>query len=201
MSRPVKIIILIVVGLLVIAGIIVAFVFLNKPAAVVNGNENVNAANAGSLNTNGGRLIINDNSKTTITKDNAPALDEEQKTEINLERVALSFAERFGSYSNQSDFENFKDLQPLMTASMKDWSNKFIADNSKGDSKVYSGITTRALAVKSSDIKDDGATLVITTQRRETTADINNYKVYNQDLKLVFKNISGSWLVDAAYWQ
>jgi len=199
MSRSLKIVILLVGGLLVIiAVLVILFWGEKKMPAEVNGD--LNQPGSGSLPIEN-RLIINDNTTVEITKENAPTLTEEQREEVDLERLAFSFIERFGSYSNQSNFENIRDLELFMTSSMKRWANKYISQNRSKMGDIYWGVTTKALAVKSIQIGEQQAMIVISTQRKETSADPNNYRIYNQDAELIFKKISGIWLLDGIYWQ
>ena len=201
MSRNTKIILLVAGGVLLILIIILVVIFVNRGSTgSLDDSADLASGAGGSLPVNSS-LIINSNVETIITADNAPTLNEEQKREVNLEQIARMFAERFGSYSNQSNFENIKDLQVFMTDYMKKWSEEYIAEHSTGASPIYWGVTTNALSIKSSDIDDSEATVVVATRRRETSADHDNYKVYNQDLKVLFKRVGGVWLVDGAYWQ
>lgn len=38
----------------------------------------------------------------------------------------MSFAERFGSFSNQSNYGNFTDLSIMMTEAMNNWAKKML---------------------------------------------------------------------------
>ncbi|MFH1142565.1 MAG: hypothetical protein V1695_02530, partial [Candidatus Uhrbacteria bacterium] len=42
-----------------------------------------------------------------------------EPVDVSLETLARTFGERYGSYSNESDFANLYDLMPLMTNSMQ----------------------------------------------------------------------------------
>jgi hypothetical protein len=199
MTRNTKIILLVIGGIIAILLIILVISWGGEePTANINNNNELGPV--GSLPSDN-HLLINDNQEVPVTKENTTVLNTEQKQEINLERMARSFAERFGSYSNQSNFENIRDLQVFMTSYMKDWSDKYIAEHSGGTSQLYWGVQTKGLTIKSSEVEESEATIVVSTQRREISGDSSNYKTYNQDLKLVFKKVDGIWLVDGAYWQ
>src|SRR3989344_1894573 len=59
---------------------------------------------------------------SAITNTNAvEPLVKEVALEATIKSVARTFAERFGSYSNQANFSNLQDLRSLMTAKMSRW--------------------------------------------------------------------------------
>ncbi len=148
------------------------------------------------------------------TKKNVPApnLNFDAQAEANrqlgaedIRKMALPFVERFGSYSNQSNYSNFEDLKMFMSDKMKSWSDDNVAELKKtaGDAKIYHGITTIAVSavVKKFDDKAGEAEILVSTQRRESGADSANTNVYTQNIILDFVKIKNEWKVDAAYWQ
>jgi hypothetical protein len=127
-------------------------------------------------------------------------LSEEEKTQGFLLKTAAAFAERFGSYSNQSNYENLLDLKMLMTEKMSQWADTLIAKGS--DSQlIYYGITTRALNTELKTITEDQAEVLVATQRQEAMASEENNKVYYKDILIKFAKEDGLWKVDGAYWQ
>lgn len=133
-------------------------------------------------------------------------ISQEEEHEINstdVAKIAASFAERMGSYSNQSNYANFEDLNIFMTASMRDWAVDYVSQMRKDNpyDGNYYGITTKAIATEI--IKFDNTTgeaeIIITTQRRELQVS-GAENVYNQDLRLTFVKENNQWLVDGAYW-
>jgi hypothetical protein len=137
--------------------------------------------------------------------DNAPAADKGDIEKANLEKVASLFAERLGSYSNQSEYGNILDLKILMTESMRTWADGYIA-KAKADAKydgVYRGTVTRAISSNVSDFNSTAGTAkaVVSTQRVDSTGENNNESVYYEDLALTFKKEGSTWLVDDARWQ
>lgn len=116
--------------------------------------------------------------------------------------LSRSFAERFGSFSNQSNFENVRELKPFMTATMRTWADQFIRDAlAKADPAApYYGITTRTLETKAESIEGDGAIVLAKTQRREVKG-VAAPRVFFQDLSLRLKKVDGEWRVDAATWR
>lgn len=124
-------------------------------------------------------------------------------TANDLGKVGMTFAERIGSFSKQSNYGNIEDAKLFMTPSLRTWADtyalKLQADNK---SKTYYDIATKALSFKVVKFDDQAGTAVITvkTTRKESTEAINNGVAYLQDLTLNFVRVNDNWLVDAAYW-
>ncbi len=123
----------------------------------------------------------------------------------DFKQISRSFAERFGSYSNQSNYGNIDDLKVFMTAKMKSWADDYIQElMSKDNSQAsFYGITTKALVeprITKFDIQNGGVELIVATHREEFSF-LNEKKIFNQDIKIVFVKEKGEWLVDSAFWQ
>lgn len=146
------------------------------------------------------RLVITEQTApvapTPATATTLTATDQEQ---LSLERLGFIFAERFGSYATGGDYSNVSDLFPLMTPSLQTWATGYIAKNRTTPPSEQKSITTKALAVAEKTVNSDDATLVIATQRRETSG--GDPVLYKQNIKLTFKRLDGTWLVDGVYWQ
>ncbi len=135
-----------------------------------------------------------------------PEASEEEKLKSDISRLAAAFAERFGSYSNQGNFENLADLKPLMTEKMQAWTDNFIKQSqaAAGDSSVYFGVTTKALSVTAAEINETGGTarITVSTQRREASGNMaSNSEINYENLELVFNKVNGEWFVDEATWK
>lgn len=140
---------------------------------------------------------------------------EQTKTEVkrsrefskdDLMRIAGAFAERYGSYSNQSNFTNVTDLKLFMSQKMQKWAELYVEEQQakRLDTSIYYGITTKSVAQEIKDYDDDvgKANLLIKTRRREATGTTNNTsKVFDQDILITFVKEEGSWKVDSATWQ
>ncbi|MDP3244138.1 MAG: hypothetical protein Q8M83_00585 [bacterium] len=195
MSRKQKIII----GILIIAALFVAawLIFINlstdRSSVKIGQNESPTGSvlSGNSTGAESPTVLINNFQKAN----SGPAA---------AEAVARSFAERFGSFSNQSDFENIIDLYPFMTARMRVWAEDYIiqARLAAQEGSVYFGITSRALGGKV--LKKDGISTVIqvNTSRRETGGSLGEIKEYLQNIELTLVKESGDfWKVDKAEWQ
>jgi len=129
-------------------------------------------------------------------------LTEKEKQENFLIKTASSFAESFGSYSNQSNYENLIDLKPLMTSKMKSWADdRIMAGLNKQTPQVYYGITTRALNAQLIEMNESRAKVSVGTQRQESVGDEINSKVTYSDILIVFEREGGVWKVAGAFWQ
>lgn len=130
------------------------------------------------------------------------------RSQEDVRRLGVIFAERLGSYSNQSQMANMADLYPVMTDQMKAWADKYVADLMKqfGSAKDYQGLTTRVLtsSFKSFDAAGGGAggkaEMFLATQR-EKSSKPGKTEVYYQNLTLQFVRPGDSWKVDGAYWE
>ncbi len=123
----------------------------------------------------------------------------------DLAKRAKAFVERFGSYSNQSNYGNFSDLEIFMTKSFTDWSVSYVKqlrENAPGY-ETYYGISTRALTteVVSFDERLGRAEVNVLTERSESSLEGGNLDPYRQSILLRFLKVGNDWLVDAAYWE
>jgi len=205
MSNATKIILIIVGGCLLIASIILYFVFEDKIWPAPGSNQKIEVQGpSGSLGLGGGNVNapIGGSVKVEAPKVETPKpLTAEEKSKNDLSRLAKSFAERFGSYSNSSDFENLRDLEPFMTSTMVSWSEKFIREKKSAlTNAAYYGIMTTVVSQEVSSFSNNEAIVLLHTQRTENNSAGEN-KIFYQDLKLQFEKSNNIWLIDAAYWQ
>ena len=128
-----------------------------------------------------------------------------EKRETDLVRMAMPFVERFGSYSNHSNYKNIEELMIYMSKDMKAWAEDHIKKNrsSKQDTSIYFGLTTEALSaqVENFDNEVGSAKIKVSSQRKESSGSASNAKLYYQDILVSFVRESGAWKVDSAYWQ
>lgn len=118
--------------------------------------------------------------------------------------LVLPFVERFGSYSNQGNFENLSDLLPFMSDAMRAWANKEIEkQSSKPFQELYRGVTTKALSYTVVDYKPEQnrAEMKVATQRKELIGSTTNARMYNQDVVVKLIKADGVWLVESAFWK
>lgn len=131
-------------------------------------------------------------------------VSEEEKTKAMLAQIAVNFAERYGSYSNQSNFSNILDLKYFMSVKMANWADGYVDEQRASNyNEIYYGTTTKAL--KSELIKFEDAlgivAINVSCQKREASGSASNFKIYYQDLLIKFIKENGAWKVDDAIWQ
>jgi len=193
LSVGTKIIILIIIGLVIIAGIVLGFLYLRQepepepPAPVVDETQPPPR-----------EPITTEPQKPLIQ---LPEMTEQEKSAEELQNLARVFAERYGSFSNQGGFQNIDDVKTLVTEDMKDWLEQKKQESMEKYpiNDAYFGVTTSAPISKVESFTEDKAMIIVTTQRRETkNGETTNY---NQDIKIEFTKQDGKWLISGAYWQ
>jgi len=205
MGRKILAILIIIVGLAVIIGL-VWFLFLNDspvPLSGISQDQSIILDNE-----------ISDVSPVPIvsTPTSTPPAVSAYKIDTSLRQtgvedlkmIAAAFAERFGSYSNHSNYSNIVDLKLFMSNKMQVWADNFINEMKikSGDSDIYYGVTTKAISQMSNKF-DNGlgvAEILVKTQRRESTGTISNTTTIYQDILISFIKERGAWKVDKAYW-
>lgn len=124
--------------------------------------------------------------------------------ESDLAKRAQAYAERFGSFNNQSDYSNFSDLKIYMTESFSVWVDNYVKELKERNSNPssYYGIVTDAISTEllSFDKKTAKASVRVTTKRTESDANGEKPQFY-QSLRFDFVELNGEWLIDAAYWE
>lgn len=123
-----------------------------------------------------------------------------------LLRMSRSFAERFGSYSNHSNFSNIETLKVFMTKSMQAWADNYVAQAKKmpRDDENYYGITTKAVSEEFLSYDEDlgqSRVLVITRRKEALGSTANQGDSITQEIEIELKKENGLWKVNGAYWK
>ncbi len=197
MSRKNKIIFLVVGCLL---AVFLLIWFLMRPQ-VTTIKEGLNT-NASALPQAGGNTIPVANTNQPIPKTEPP----KSEAEVTVRSLASAFAERYGSFSNQTDFKNLKDLSPLMTDKFSTQNDEYIQEQKKKaeDTSVYYGVTSKTVKNKliSLDEEETKAVVQLTMQRSEAKESMNsNVKVFYQDIIVGLEKERGEWKISSAQWQ
>jgi len=141
--------------------------------------------------------IVQTEQKKEISKD--------EISQVELKRFAASFAERFGSFSNQSNFQNLKDLMIFMSIDMRARTDSYIEKslNARGDASTYYGVSTKAIATSIKEFSKDKneATVIVATLRQEATETTSNISDKNQDIEIKLVKEKDVWKVDEASWR
>ncbi|MEI6627410.1 MAG: hypothetical protein WCL61_02340 [bacterium] len=139
------------------------------------------------------------NATTSTSTKNVIAVN--TQADLGVKQLAMSFAERYGTLSNQSNFNNFTELRNFMTLGMQAKTNMVINKTIKATT-TYDGYTTRALSstlVKFDD-KAGTANVMVGTQREHSREGVAS-EVYYQNILLTVIRINKEWKVDDAKWQ
>lgn len=181
--------------ILIIAGVLVL-------AMALSGGWWLTRKNSADLPSAGSPALSNPSGTLAVDPSTLKQATDAQQQVVNLETLARSFAERYGSHSNQSDFENLEDLFPFMTERMSRDSQKYVADQraKKEVAIAYSGTTTKALSAAFVERADNSAVMNVATQRREIGSNSATPRIYYQDLTLTFVKVGEQWKVDKAEW-
>jgi len=168
------------------------------PIKVINGND------AGNANVK--KIIIGgaEGEGTGNTADDGQEIEDVNRED--LKRLAASFGERYGNFSNHSNFSNIVDLKMFMSKNMKNWADNYIAEQKSKeiDDTIYYGITTKAIGEEIIEFDDDisKAEILVKTRRREAIGTTNNISdIFNQEIIITFVKELGAWKVDSAVWQ
>lgn len=120
--------------------------------------------------------------------------------EVSVETIAKTFAERYTSYSNESDFANLYDLFPLMTASFQEEIEQMIASTEVDD--IYYGITSQVISTQVTlGEEETTAEVQMNLQREKALGTPQNTEVVYEVLILTMVKESGSWKVDGTAWE
>ncbi len=197
---------MVVTGVLVLIGIVYMYFFYSpsKPDEQIKNEESqiIDSTPKG----NGLKTDTSNNaSSKTVVEINTQFPSKSEVNKEDLKRMAASFAERYGSFSNQSNFGNIRDLKIFMSSDMQAWADDYIRTeiDKKTDSSIYYGATTRAVSqeVLNYDDGDGSAEILVHTQREEATGTTSNISRFQQDIKLMFIKERKAWKVNGAYWQ
>ncbi|MDD3301399.1 MAG: hypothetical protein PHR57_01330 [Patescibacteria group bacterium] len=203
MENKKKISFLIIAISLIMIAIVVWLVIKNKdqglvPPIVDNQGSQI-ATITEPINTSTPGTAPRDYRKFDISKE--PKIEQDEEA---VKKIAMSFAERFGSFSNQSNYSNIEDLKIFMTKSMGNWAEGYLSDlkEAKSNNGEYYGITTKAVSAeaKSFDKNKGEAEIVITTRRQESKGSVVG-AYFNQELTLKMAKDGSIWKADSASWQ
>lgn len=132
---------------------------------------------------------------TTTPK--APALGSVEASQEEVKNMARLFAERYGSYGPETNFQNLKDVEPMVTATMAAYLDTVTGLPLLGGNPVTT--VTRAISAEIRQWSDARALVGVTTQREETTG--GTQTVIYQPLRVLLLKASGEWKVDGAWWE
>lgn len=199
MTRRTKIVIIVFIIAIFFMALVALAPLLKKQESQNLNNENP-LANTNAPRQGGG---FPDNTNVDIDT-RVTILTKEPASQSVLVAIAMTFAEKFGSFSSQGNFENISDAKFYMTERMKLWSDEYVKKNKNASDSPFYGITTRALKAEILTLSDDEsqAQLLVTTQQEEFTGSISSRgKIMYKRLLLDFVKVESEWKVDAVEWK
>jgi hypothetical protein len=111
------------------------------------------------------------------------------------------FAERYGSYSNQGDYQNLRDLLPVMTASYRAKTEATLAAAAPQRAQTFEGVTSVKI---SSDVRSyneaAGTAVVAVTLQQEKVSGTTTVIGY-RTLRMELKKVGEDWRIDASRWE
>ncbi len=143
-----------------------------------------------------------DEDEIRYSQDDHSFRDKTEFDENDIKKLARLFAERFGSYSSHSGFDNIKDLRGLMSDEMRDWADDFLEERIDEEEEYdYYGVSTRALVSRVEEFDESAgqAKVFLDTQRNERKD--NQENTFSQAIEISLIKKGDTWKVDSAYWQ
>lgn len=122
--------------------------------------------------------------------------------QVGATNTARLFAERFGSYSTEADFENVEDVQVMATASFT-LELENIAANARREALpgAFYGVSTRVLGATVKTESTTAATVEVLTQREEVSGGPTSTPVIrNQTLQVELLLEADGWKVNGFKW-
>jgi len=193
MDNKKKIIItLLVIALLILVGLIVALFFWPKTGSVPENIDNNN--NIGQSG---------EQAETNLPPSSPDRIKEESSYPLGLKQLAMSFVERYGSYSSDSGSKNLDDLLPFSSDKMieKIRSSASSPISASTTAEIFQGFTTKALSFSLDELKTDQATVTVNTQRLTYLGPGKEPNISYKNIQLLIVKISNQWKVDDAIWK
>ena len=141
--------------------------------------------------------------QTAATVTTEASATEKAKSSITV--VAKNFAEVYGSYSNQSNYENIETAMLLAAAKYKSALASLLSRYraSYQPAANYEGVTTTVISqpeVESLDETSGKAVVLVKTQRKESAGMQANYTIKYQNIRISLIKEKGDWVVDGSSW-
>lgn len=174
--------------------IVLLFLPLSKKASTLVGKENKSEAVLPSAPTVSSAELSPEAKKAVAAKINL---------ELEVRRLAQLFIERYGSFSNQGNYENISDLYPLMTANMRRVSSSYEDEQKRThpEGGAYYGVTTKAMGAEVVSLTETRATIKVNTQKQETFGTALNSVVIYQSATVSLARLGDTWKVDDVDWE
>lgn len=125
-------------------------------------------------------------------------IQQEESYSLGLKQLAMSFAERYGSYSTDEPVANLSDLQPFMTAS---FAQTVVGKNQLSEITNFVGFSTKALTADLLEVTATRAVVIVGVQRTQDFDNGQDSKIFYAKLKLSAIKEGVEWKINEAQWQ
>lgn len=193
-----KKIILVIAAVLVLIGILAVLLRPKRAAGPYESSPagSLTPSSAGALTRSGGLVAAAPVNESVLPPSPPPA-------ETAVRQVAMTFAERYGSFSSEGNFVNLEDLYTIMTERYQRSTEVELARlRQQPRSPEFSSTTTVVVKVDvdlpSGETSQRAAARVL-TQRTEVRGGVAP-RTYGQTLTIALVKISDGWRVDQATW-
>lgn len=190
-------ILIVILALLLIAAVIALVLWLlrTRPAAVAPGDATVPAP----VVTNAPAPAAPAPAPSPLSP-GAPAA---AKGSTAAAQMAELFAERYGSYSNQGDFQNLRDLLPVMTDKYRAATEAYLSTAASVPNAPYDGVTSVKIStdVRSYDASAGKAVIAVMLQQQKRSAGSVTPAISYRSLKMSLMKVGADWRVDSAAWE
>jgi hypothetical protein len=193
-KRLLYLVLVFVIMLLLIVGIFFVIQFIVSPELrgpqVIDTDDQV-------LNQDVVRPVLTTN-PISIAEERAA---QQQQQDVSI--VATPFVERYGSYNNQDQFQNFSEIRIFMTPSLSTYVTNTLISQLQEEVPSFDtfyAINTKVLSSQLVEREESTARMEMSTQRREIGVGGVVQNVYNQDVQVELELINGEWKVDGVFW-
>lgn len=121
--------------------------------------------------------------------------------EVAPTTVVRTFVERFGSYSNESEFTHIEDIATMSTPALQGRLLSIASEARATAGEEYYGISTYVIAMNEIARDDAAASYTVTTQRKESLNSPANTTTVYQDISISLVKDGTGWLVSDFQWQ
>lgn len=193
--------ILIIAAILVLIGI-VAFFLRSKnegPVGTPSAVDGSPVGSAGTLTRSGG-VTGSGGVAPVVPAEPLPA----PPASVAVRQVAMTFAERFGSFSSEGEYVNLTDLYPILTERYQRQTETEVARlraRPRADEfTATSTVVINADVDLPSGETSTSATARVTTQRTAVSG-AQAPRTYGQDITVKLLKVGDEWRVDGATWE
>lgn len=191
MSKKKKIFIIIIAAVVVLLLLFFFWLLWSKKIVVIKKTSPVTTS----------QTSVSSAARETDDQTTAILSEETATVQSGLESLSRAFAERYGSFSSDSEKANLRDVLDFMSGGLRSQTEKYL-DSTKPSADYY-GVTTRVLSVEVIALDDLGGTakISVATQRTESKGSPQNMTIVYQTLSLDYVKEGDLWKVTSAVWQ